>query len=71
VAVAVGSRDALNARRREQGLTWAELAGQLACSEHQLTGIRTARFAIGMKLAMRIVEWLERPAAAFIYAAKW
>lgn len=63
--------DALNARRREQGLTWVELADQLGCSEHQLTGIRTARFAIGMKLAMRIVRWLERPAAAFIYAAKW
>jgi hypothetical protein len=35
-----------------------------------LTGIRTARFAIGMNLAMRIVQWLEQPAAAFIYAAK-
>jgi hypothetical protein len=63
--------DALNARRRERRLTWRQLAGQLRCTEHQLTGIRTARFAIGMNLAMRIVQWLEQPAAAFIYAAKW
>ena len=41
------------------------------CSENQLTGIRTARYAIGMKLAMRIVQWLERPASAFVYAAEW
>jgi len=63
--------DALNARRGEQGLSWPELAAHLRCTEHQLTGIRTARFAIRMTLAMRIVRWLDRPAAAFIYAAEW
>ena len=63
--------DALNARRREDGLTWVGLARQLRCSQHQLTGIRTAKYAIGMKLAMRIVQWLGRPAAAFIYASQW
>jgi hypothetical protein len=26
--------------------------------------------AIRMKLAMRIVQWLERPASAFVYAAE-
>lgn len=62
---------ALDARRGERRLTWVALAGQLRCSAHQLTGIRTARFAIGMKLAMRIVQWLGRPASAFIYAADW
>lgn len=36
-----------------------------------LTGLRTARFAISMRLAMRIAQWLERPAADFIYAARW
>jgi hypothetical protein len=36
-----------------------------------LTGIKTARFAIGMRLAMKIVQWLERPAASFIDAARW
>lgn len=63
--------EALNARRLDQQLTWAELAGQLQCSTSQLTGIRTARFAIGMRLAMKIVQWLERPATSFIYVAKW
>jgi len=36
-----------------------------------LIGGRTARFAIGMRLAMRIVVWLDRPASDFVYAAKW
>jgi hypothetical protein len=62
---------ALNDRRLERQLTWRELARQIRCSESQLTGIRTARYAIGMKLAMRIVLWLERPAATFIDAAQW
>jgi hypothetical protein len=63
--------DALDGRRRERRLTWAELAGQLRCTTHQLTGIRTARFAIGMRLAMAIVQWLERPSSAYIDAAEW
>ena len=62
--------DALNARRRERQVTWAELARELRCSPHQLTGIKTARYAIGMVLAMKIVQWLEQPAAAFVYAAE-
>jgi hypothetical protein len=40
------------------------------CREHQLRGVRTARYAIGMRLMMRIVEWLEPP-SAFIHAARW
>lgn len=51
--------------------TDAALATQLRCTDHQLTGIRTARYAIGMRLAMRIVQWLARPASAFIDAAEW
>ena len=62
---------ALDVRRRDTKLTWRQLAVQLRCTENQLTGIRTARYAIGMKLAMRIVQWLERPAADFIYIATW
>lgn len=62
---------ALDERRRERALTWKELAKMLHCSEHQLTGIKTAKYAIGMTLAMRIVRWLGKPAAAFIYAARW
>jgi hypothetical protein len=62
---------ALNARRQERKLTWDELAATLGCTASQLTGIRIARYAIGMRLAMRIVQWLEVPAASFIYAARW
>src|SRR5215475_12623934 len=32
--------DAVDARRRERGLSWKELARQIRCSEHQLTGIK-------------------------------
>jgi hypothetical protein len=63
--------EALNSRRQDRRLTWKELARQLRCTDSQLTGIRTARFAIGMTLAMRIVQWLERSAASFIEAAQW
>jgi len=63
--------ESLDARRRERGLTWKQLATELRCTEHQVTGIRTARYAIGMRLAMRIVQWLERPAADFVDAAAW
>jgi hypothetical protein len=63
--------EAVNARRLERQLTWAELAGLLRCTANQLTGIRTARYAIGMKLATKIVQWLECPASASICAAKW
>jgi hypothetical protein len=63
--------DSLDARRREQHLTWKEVAHLLACTPTQLTGLRTAKFATGMMLAMRITQWLGCPAAAFVYAARW
>jgi hypothetical protein len=63
--------DALNTRRMERQLTWSQLARELRSTEHQLAGIRTAKYAIGMTLAMATVVWLERPAATFIYAAEW
>lgn len=63
--------EALNARRLELELTWPQLARTLRCTPSQLTGLRTARFATGMNIAMRIVQWLERRAADFIYPAKW
>ena len=63
--------EAVGTRRLERGLTWKALATELDCSEHQVQGLRTVRYAIGMRLAMRIVQWLEQPAAAFIYAATW
>jgi hypothetical protein len=62
---------ALDEQRRERGLTWAELARELDCTPSQLTGLRSARFATGMRLAMRIGGWLEVPAADFVYVARW
>lgn len=66
-----GLYDALNSERRERSLTWPHLAHELQCSPNQLSGIKRARFAIGMRLAMRIVTWLERPARDFVRAANW
>jgi hypothetical protein len=63
--------EALDAERRERALTWPALADQLHCTPSQLTGLRTARFATSMRLAMRICRWLGRPAADFIHAARW
>ncbi len=61
----------MDEKRREEGLTWPALAAVLECSPNQLTGLRTAKFATGMDLAMRIVQWLGRPAADFVYRAAW
>jgi hypothetical protein len=63
--------EALDERRRQQELTWAQLARLLRCTPSQLTALRTARFGTGMNIAMSIVQWLERPAADFIYLARW
>ena len=63
--------DAMNGERQRRGLGWGELAAVLGCTPSQLRGLRTARFATGMGVAMRIVQWLERPAADFVYAARW
>ncbi len=61
---------ALNERRRECELTWAELADELDCTPSRLTNLRTARLA-DMDLAMRVTQWLGQPAARFIHPAQW
>lgn len=66
-----GLFEAMEAQRRTQAITWRELALTLGCTPSQLTGIRTARYAAGMSVAMSITQWLERPAADFIYSARW
>jgi len=60
----------LNERRRERGLTWAQLAAELDCTPSRLTNLRTARLA-DMDLTMRITQWLGLPAARFIHPAQW
>jgi hypothetical protein len=61
---------ALNERRQQQSLTWAQLADELDCTPSRLTNLRTARLA-DMSLVMRITQWLGQPAAAFIDPARW
>ncbi|MGC2167546.1 MAG: hypothetical protein WA580_00420 [Acidimicrobiales bacterium] len=63
--------EAMNEQRRASDLAWAELAITLGCTTNQLTGLRTAKFATGIALAMRITQWLGRPASDFIYPSKW
>jgi len=63
--------DTLNAARTARGATWQQAADRLHCTPSQLTGLRTAKFATGMKLAMAITQVLRRPAADFVYAAQW
>lgn len=61
---------ALNDRRRERELTWAQLAAALDCTPSRLTNLRTARLA-DMGLTMRITQWLGHPAARYIHPARW
>jgi hypothetical protein len=61
---------ALNQRRNELDLTWAALAQEIGCTPNRLTGLRSARLT-DMDLAMRLTQWLGRPAAAFIHPAQW
>jgi DNA-binding XRE family transcriptional regulator len=63
--------NALNDARRKRGASWQETAQRLHCTPHQLTGLRTAKFATSMRLAMRICQALRRPSADFIYVADW
>lgn len=63
--------ETLNAARTARGATWQQTADRLHCTPHQLTGLRTVKFAINMRLAMRITQALRRPAADFVYVAEW
>jgi hypothetical protein len=63
--------EALNARRTARGITWEQYAELLHCTPNQLKHLRIAKFAISMRLAMRITQALSRPAADFVYVAKW
>lgn len=62
---------ALDAARTARGATWKQAADRLHCTPSQLTGLRTAKFATSMRLAMRITQALHRPAAEFVYVAEW
>jgi hypothetical protein len=61
----------LNAARIARDATWQQAADRLHCAPSQITGLRTAKFATSMQLAMRICQALHRPAADFVYVAEW
>jgi hypothetical protein len=61
----------LDAARAARGATWQQAAAYLHCTPSQLTGLRTVKYAIGMRLTMRITQSLRRPAADFVYATDW
>jgi hypothetical protein len=61
----------MDEKRGQDGLTWPALATVMGCGPNQLTYVRTAKYATNMDLAMRIVHWLGRPAADFVYPAGW
>lgn len=63
--------ESLNAARTGRGATWQQAAKHLRCTANQLTHLRIAKFAIGMRLAMRITQALHRPAADFVEVAEW
>ncbi|HEX7662528.1 MAG TPA: hypothetical protein VF444_23940 [Pseudonocardiaceae bacterium] len=62
---------ALNDARLARKASWDQAANRLYCTANQLTGLRTAKFATGMRLAMRICQGLGRPAVDFIHPADW
>jgi hypothetical protein len=61
----------MDEKRRQEELTWPQLAAILGCSPNRLTALRTAKYATDMDLAMRIVQWIGQPAAEFVYSATW
>jgi len=67
----VALHTALDKSRIERGETWQQSARRLSCTPSQLTGLRTAKFGTGMRLAMRITQSLGRPAADFVYVSTW
>ncbi len=62
---------ALDTKRQAADKTWTEIAAILGCSANQLTGLRTAKFATNIDLAMRIVQWTNKRSTDFMYLAEW
>ena len=63
--------DALNDARIVRRATWQQAASDLHCRPNQIAGLKSVKFSISMRLAMRITQSLQRPAADFIYAVEW
>jgi hypothetical protein len=62
---------ALDARRRERQLTWAELARDIGgFTPNMLTDLSKGG-RVGFPRVMRLVAWLDRPAVTFTRIADW
>jgi hypothetical protein len=59
---------ALDERRRDRGLTWKQVADEIAgFTPAMLTGLARGRHVVFPRV-MRLVAWLDRPAASFTVA---
>ena len=66
-----GLHAALDEARRERGLTWRHVAGELpGFMESMLANLVTGP-AIGFPRVMRVTQWLGRPAAEFMRGYDW
>jgi hypothetical protein len=61
---------AVDARRAERNLTWAQAAGEVGCGTATMTGLARAQ-RVTLPGVMRIVGWVVRPAADFTRASAW
>jgi hypothetical protein len=55
---------ALDTQRRARGITWMEVASEIGCSRSQLQSLAEGGLT-GFPVVMRIIQWLDQPAAAF------
>ena len=60
-----------DADRQAAQISWTTVATLLGCKVNQLTGLKAARYATNIDLAMRIVQWTNRPSTDFMYLARW
>ncbi len=58
--------NAVAEKKKEEGLTWKQVADELGCTLGQASGIRKLRYGMSVHLAMRITQWLGRPSTEFI-----
>jgi hypothetical protein len=58
---------ALEARRGERGLKWAEVAAELGSTPAEVKSLQKTKYGVSISLAMRAARWLERSAASFMW----
>ncbi len=62
---------ALNAKRQEFGLTWAETARSIGGFSPGMLTLLSKGGRVGFPRVMRIVRWLDRPAVEFTHVCDW